>query len=106
MTEAVDERWSLTLYVSGASPRSLSALRAVRTLCDTDLAGRVELEIIDVGARPEALRGSNIYAVPTLVRRLPIPVRTLVGDLAEVARVRAALDLQVPPDRDEPLVGT
>ena len=101
MTDAPAPRWSLTLYVSGASPRSLSALQAVRTLCDTDLAGRVDLEIVDVMVCPQALTSSNIYAVPTLVRRLPTPVRTLVGDLAGVDRVRVALDLRVSVDRDE-----
>ena len=105
MTDVPALRWSLTLYVSGASPRSLSALEAVRNLCDTDLAGRVDLEIIDVGASPDALAGSTIYAVPTLVRREPRPVRTLVGDLAAVDRVRVALDLPVPAAADDPWAG-
>ena len=93
MTDVPAQRWSLDLYVSGASPRSLSALKAVRRLCDTDLAGRVELVVVDVQVRPEALADSSIYAIPTLVRRLPQPMRILVGDLADLDRVRAALDL-------------
>jgi circadian clock protein KaiB len=90
-------RVSLTLYVSGASPHSAQALEAVRRLCDEDLAGRVELEVVDVAEEPVAVAQDGIVAVPTLVQRLPAPARQLVGDLADVDRLRAALDLGTGP---------
>jgi circadian clock protein KaiB len=89
-------RWSLTLYVSGASPRSAQALETVRRLCDEELAGQVELRVVDVTDEPALAGRDGIVAVPTLVRRLPAPPRQLVGDLADVDRLRAGLDLALP----------
>ena len=86
-------RWSLTLYVSGASPRSAQALETVRRLCDEELPGQVELEVVDVTDDPALAARDRIVAVPTLVKRLPAPPRQLVGDLADVDRLRAGLDL-------------
>ena len=99
MTVPDDEppRWSLTLYVSGASPHSAQALEAVRRLCDEELAGQVELEVVDVADEPSAAARDRIVAVPTLVQRLPGPPRRLVGDLADVDRLRAGLDLGTAP---------
>jgi circadian clock protein KaiB len=92
-----DNAWALTLYVSGASPRSAQALEAVRRLCDEELAGRVELEVVDVTDEPALAGRDGIVAVPTLVRRLPAPPRQLVGDLADADRLRAGLDLRTRP---------
>jgi circadian clock protein KaiB len=89
-----DPRWSLTLYVSGASPRSAEALETVRRLCDEELPGQVELEVVDVADEPALAGRDRIVAVPTLVKRLPPPPRRLVGDLADVDRLRAGLDLR------------
>ena len=86
-------RWSLTLYVSGASPRSAAAMETVRRLCDEELAGRVELEIVDLAEEPARVRDDQIMAVPTLVKHQPPPLRRLVGNLADVERLRAGLDL-------------
>jgi circadian clock protein KaiB len=90
-------RRSLTLYVSGASSHSAQALEAVRRLCDEELAGQVELEVVDVADEPSAAARDRIVAVPTLVQRLPGPPRQLVGDLADVDRLRAGLDLGTAP---------
>ena len=90
-------RWSLTLYVSGASPRSAEALETVRRLCDEDLAGQVELEVVDVADEPDLAARDRIVAVPTLVKRRPPPPRQLVGDLADVDRLRAGLDVGPAP---------
>jgi circadian clock protein KaiB len=90
-------RWSLTLYVSGASPRSAEALETVRRLCDEELPGQVELQVVDVTDDPDLAARDRIVAVPTLVKRLPAPPRQLVGDLADVDRVRAGLDMDPPP---------
>jgi circadian clock protein KaiB len=89
-------RWSLTLYVSGASPRSAQALETVRRLCDEELRGQVELEVVDVTDEPALAGRDGIVAVPTLVKRLPAPPNQLVGDLADLDRLRAGLDLAAP----------
>jgi circadian clock protein KaiB len=92
-------RWSLTLYVSGASHHSAQALETVRRLCDEELPGQVELQVVDVTDDPALAERDRIVAVPTLVKRLPAPPRQLVGDLADLDRVRAGLDLGSPPSR-------
>ena len=86
-------RWTLTLYVSGASPRSAEAIDTIRRICDEELAGRVDLNIVDVGDQPGLAVSDDILAVPTLVKRLPRPLRRLVGNLADADRVRVGLDL-------------
>ena len=99
MTASHDERpsWSLTLYVSGASHHSVQALETVRRICDEELAGQVELQVVDVTDEPALAVRDRIVAVPTLVKRLPPPPRQLVGDLGDVDRVRAGLDMGPPP---------
>ena len=89
-------RWSLTLYVSGASPHSAQAVETVRRLCDEELPGQVELQVVDVADEPDLAGRDGVVAVPTLVKRLPAPPRHLVGDLADVDRLRAGLDLAIP----------
>jgi circadian clock protein KaiB len=98
VTAPDDDRpsWSLTLYVSGASPHSAQALETVRRLCDEELPGQVELQVVDVAEDPDLAARDRIVAVPTLVKRLPAPPRRLVGDLADVDRLRVGLDLTVP----------
>ena len=98
MTAPDDERpsWSLTLYVSGASPRSAQALETVRRLCDEELPGQVELQVVDVTDEPALAVRDAVVAVPTLVKRLPAPPRQLVGDLGDVDRVRVGLDMGPP----------
>lgn len=86
-------RWSLTLYVSGASPQSAAAVEAVRRICTEELDGEYELDVIDVHDAPAQVRADQVLAVPTLVKRLPAPLRRLVGDLADVERLRSGLDL-------------
>lgn len=89
-------RWSLTLYVRGASPRSVQALETVRRLCDEELQGQVDLQVVDVTDDPAVAARDRIVAVPTLVKRLPAPRRQLVGDLDDLDRLRAGLDLAEP----------
>jgi circadian clock protein KaiB len=94
VTAPVDvPHWALTLYVSGASLHSAQALEAVRRLCDEGLPGQVELQVVDVTDEPALAARDGIVAVPTLVRRLPAPPRQLVGDLADVDRLREGLDV-------------
>lgn len=93
MTAAATPEWSLTLYVNGASPRSLSAVDTIRRLCDEELAGLVDLEIVDIEDRPALVVRDEVVAVPTLIKRMPGPLRRLVGDLSDPDRVRRGLDL-------------
>lgn len=87
------DRWSLTLYVNGASPHSVHAIENARRLCEEELGGQVNLEIIDVHQEPAVVVRDQILAAPTLVRHMPGPLRQLVGDLSDDARVHRALDL-------------
>jgi circadian clock protein KaiB len=94
MTDAAaGEGCALTLYVNGASPRSIEAIEAVRHICDEELGRRVDLEVIDVRQQPALAARDQIIVVPTLVRRLPGPLRRIVGDLADPVRLRRELDL-------------
>ena len=94
MTDAAaGEGWALTLYVNGASAKSIEAIETVRRVCDEDLGGHVNLEIIDVQQQPALVVRDQIVAVPTLVKRLPGPLRRIVGDLSDSTRLRFGLDL-------------
>lgn len=88
-------RWSLTLYVSGASPRSVEAIVNVRRICDDDLAGRVDLTVLNAIDHPELVKQDQVLALPTLVKHAPAPRRHLVGNLDDMERLRRDLDLDV-----------
>jgi circadian clock protein KaiB len=81
----------LRLYVAGASPKSLQACANLRQLCEEHLAGRYEIEIIDLVERPALARGDDIFAIPTLVRDLPEPMQKIIGDLSNTDRVLLTL---------------
>jgi circadian clock protein KaiB len=89
-----DAVWSLRLYVAGQSPKSLHALANLTSLCEEHLAGRYEIEIIDLVEHPTLARSDDILAIPTLVRRLPAPLRKIIGDLSNTERVLVGLRLQ------------
>jgi circadian clock protein KaiB len=91
--ESSGPRWVLTLYVNGASPRSSEAILSVRRICDEDLAGQVELTVVNAVDHPTLMKRDNILALPTLVKHTPRPLRQLVGNLTDLDRVRSALDL-------------
>jgi circadian clock protein KaiB len=86
-------RWTLTLYVNGASPRSTEAIATVRRICDEELSGQVDLNVVNAADHPELLKRDDIVALPTLVKHAPAPLRHMVGNLTDVERVRAGLDL-------------
>ena len=88
------ERWDMRLYVAGQSPKSILAIENLRRVCDEHLPGRFRIEIIDLLENPELARAAEIIAVPTLVRRLPLPVRTIIGDLSDTDRVLVGLQLR------------
>jgi len=87
------ERYVLTLYVTGATAGSLRAIANIKAICEQHLKGRYKLEVVDVYRRPERLRKDQVVAVPTLIRKLPIPLRLLVGDLSRTEQVLQGLGL-------------
>jgi circadian clock protein KaiB len=94
---AGDAHFVLRLYVTGATARSTRAIANLRQFCDRHLSGRYELEVIDLYQRPELAAGEQLIAAPTLIKRRPLPLRRLVGDLSSDERVMAGLDLHVQP---------
>lgn len=92
-----NERYVLRLYVSGLTPNSARAVANLKDLCEEHLAGRYQLEIVDVFQQPELARADQIVAVPTLIRKLPFPVRRLIGDLSKKERVLVEFELQKLP---------
>jgi len=98
-TEKKDQKgpvaeWQLRLYVAGGTPRSTTALRNLRRICETHLEGRYSIEVVDLLVNPQLAEGDQILAVPTLVRKLPEPMRKIIGDLSKEDRVLVGLDVQ------------
>ena len=85
--------WRLRLYVAGQSPKSVEAFRNLERLCEAHLASRYEIEVIDLLEHPRLARGDEIIAIPTLVRKLPSPMRKIIGDLSDTDRVLVGLQL-------------
>jgi circadian clock protein KaiB len=88
------ERYVLRLYVTGSTPRSSRAIQSIRALCEEHLSGRYDLEVIDIHQQPVLARGEQIIAAPTLIKKLPVPLRKMVGDLSNTDRVLMGLDLR------------
>jgi circadian clock protein KaiB len=86
--------WYLRLYVAGQTPKSLRALANLKHLCDTHLAGHYEIDIVDLVEHPAQARLDDIVAIPTLVRRLPVPLRRIIGDLSDTERVLRGLRIE------------
>lgn len=89
--------FELRLYIAGQTARSLAALANLKRICDEHLRGRYRVKVIDLLERPQLARGDQILAIPTLVRKLPLPIRKLVGDLSDTERVLVGLDLRPLP---------
>lgn len=87
-------RYILKLYVAGQSPKSVSAIANIRKICEEHLLGRHDLEVIDLYQQPQLAPGEQIIAIPTLLRKLPSPLRRIIGDLSNTERVLAGLDLR------------
>jgi circadian clock protein KaiB len=88
------EIWELRLYVAGQSPKSVKAFANLKTICENHLAGKYRIEIIDLLKNPQLARGDQILAIPTLVRKIPEPVRKIIGDLSNTERALVGLDLR------------
>jgi len=91
---AAAKLWQLRLYVAGQTPKSLAAFSNLKQICESHLNGRYSIEVIDLIDRPQLSKGDQILAIPTLVRKLPQPVRKIIGDLSDTNRVLVGLDLR------------
>src|SRR5262245_23271998 len=93
-SDMADEHFDLRLYVAGQTPKAIRAFANLRKICDEHLAGRYNIEVIDLLENPRLGEGDQILALPTLVRRLPTPIKKIIGDLSNTERVLVGLDLR------------
>ena len=93
---SASEVWELRLYVAGQTPKSLAAFTNLKKMCEEHLPGRYQIEVVDLLENPQLAAGDQILAIPTLVRKLPEPVRKIIGDLSDTERVLVGLDLRPP----------
>ena len=94
-----EDKWELRLYTAGQTPKSLAAIKNLKKVCEEHLAGRYEIEIVDLLKNPRLAKDDQIVAIPTLVRKLPDPVRKIIGDLSDTER--ALVGLQLRPQSTE-----
>ena len=92
------EFWELRLYVAGQTPNSLRAFTNLQKICDEHLKGKCKIEVIDLVKHPQLAAGDQILAIPTLVRRLPEPLKKIIGDLSNTERVLVGLDIRSKTD--------
>jgi len=88
------DTWILRLYVAGQTPKSITAFKNLKAICEEQLKGKYQIEVIDLIKDPKLCREDQILAIPTLVRKLPVPVRKIIGDLSNTERVLVGLDLK------------
>ena len=86
--------WQLRLYMAGQTPKSATAFENLKRICESHLKGRYRIQVIDLLEKPHLSRGDQILAIPTLVRKLPQPIRKIIGDLSDTERVLVGLDLR------------
>ena len=91
---AEKDRWALRLYVAGKTAKSVAALANLKRLCEEHLQGRYTIEVVDLLVHPQLAKGDQILAIPTLVRKLPEPIRKVIGDLSNAERALVGLQLR------------
>lgn len=91
------KEWEMRLYVAGQTAKSLTAFENLKKICEEHLAGKYSIEVIDLLEHPQLAKGDQIIALPTLVRKLPLPVRKIIGDLSNTEQVLVGLDLRPRP---------
>jgi circadian clock protein KaiB len=94
LSQPPETHYVLRLYVTGTTPQSLRAITNVKKFCEDYLKGRYELEVIDLYQQPQLAQGEQIIAAPTLIKKLPLPLRRIIGDMSKTERVLVGLDLQ------------
>ena len=92
--KGTSEIWELRLYVAGQTPKSLAAFANLKKICEEHLVGKYKIEVIDLLKCPQLAKGDQILAIPTLVRKLPEPIKKIIGDLSNTERVLIGLDLR------------
>ena len=92
--DAKNQQYVLRLYVTGLTPRSQEAIRNVTAICEENLAGRFDLQVIDIYQNPVLAKGEQIIATPTLIKKLPLPLRKIIGNMADKDKVLVGLDLR------------
>ena len=92
--QPADDTWELRLYVAGQTPKSVAALANLKRYCEEHLVGRYTLEVIDLLKNPQLAAGDQILAIPTLVRKVPEPIRKIIGDLSNEEKVLVGLDIR------------
>jgi circadian clock protein KaiB len=92
--KAKEEKYILRLYVTGVTPRSTKAILNVKKMCEEYLQGRYELQVIDIYQQPKLAQGEQIIAAPTLIKKLPLPLRRLIGDMSDTERFLVGIDLK------------
>ncbi len=93
-TEKKEDLWELRLYVAGQTPKSILAFANLKKICEEHLGGKYRIEVIDLIKNPQLAKGDQIIALPTLVRKLPVPMRKIIGDLSNTERVLVGLDIK------------
>jgi circadian clock protein KaiB len=91
---SADDQWNLRLYVAGTTPKCVKAFANLKKICEERLAGRYHIEVVDLLEAPQLAKGDQILAIPTLVRKLPEPIKKIIGDLSNTERVVVGLDLR------------
>ena len=91
--KAAKEKYVLRLYVTGMTERSMRAIQNIKKICEDHLKGRYHLEVIDIYREPTLAKGDQIIATPTLIKKLPVPIRQFIGEMAETERILLGLDL-------------
>jgi circadian clock protein KaiB len=92
--EHANARYVLRLYITGTTPRSMKAIVNLRKICEEHLQGRYDLEVVDISQRPTLAEGEQIVAAPTLIKKLPLPLRRFIGDMSQTERILLGLDLR------------
>jgi circadian clock protein KaiB len=89
-----EQTWELRLYIAGKTPKSVSALNNLTRYCEEHLQGKYKIEVIDLLLQPQLAEGDQIFAVPTLVRKVPVPIRKIIGDLSNEEKVLVGLNIR------------
>ena len=92
--QPVAEKWELRLYVAGKTPKSVTALNNLKKYCEEHLKGQYKIEVIDLLIHPQLAEGDQILAIPTLVRKVPVPIRKIIGDLSNEEKVLVGLNIR------------
>jgi circadian clock protein KaiB len=93
-TSAIPESWELRLYIAGNTPKSVAALNNLKRYCEEHLQNRYKIEVVDLLVHPQLAEGDQILAIPTLVRKVPVPIRKIIGDLSNEEKVLVGLNIR------------